>query len=281
FGYYIELTASQAKAAPSVFSRKQTLKNAERYITPELKEFEDKVKTAESRGLERERVLFEAICDAAARCIPSISAFAQAVAELDVQLCFSARAVKKGWVRPEMTEEPVLAITQGRHPVLEEVLGEKFVPNDVGGRHEGTEARRHEGKEKEGGTASLALITGPNMAGKSTFIRQTALLVLLAHAGSFVPAAAASIGLVDRIFTRVGADDALHAGQSTFMVEMTETATILNNVTPRSLVILDEIGRGTSTLDGLSLAWAIAEFLAGGGETKSGSGGPRTLFATH
>jgi DNA mismatch repair protein MutS len=255
------------------------------------------VTTAESRGLERERVLFEAICDAAAKCIPAISALAQAVAELDVLLCFAARAVKKGWVRPEMMEEPVLAIAQGRHPVLEEVLGEKFVPNDVDLGSDGVTKRRSDGVENAAGTdgspsslrhsvtsslacASLALITGPNMAGKSTFIRQMALLVLLAHAGSFVPAAAATIGLVDRIFTRVGADDALHAGQSTFMVEMTETATILNNVTARSLVILDEIGRGTSTLDGLSLAWAIAEYLAGGDEAKKVKG-PRTLFATH
>ncbi len=261
FGYYIELTASQARSAPppAVFSRKQTLKNAERYITPELKEYEDKVTTAEARSFDRERVLFEGLCAGAAKAIPAISAFGQVVAELDVLLCFAQRALRKGWVRPEMTADAGLSIAQGRHPVLEEMLGEKFVPNDV-----------------DVG-ASLALITGPNMAGKSTFIRQMALIVLLAHAGSFVPAEAATIGVTDRVFTRVGADDALHAGQSTFMVEMTETATILNNVTPKSLVILDEIGRGTSTLDGLSLAWAIAEFLAG----TENRPGPRTLFATH
>jgi len=288
FGYYIELTASQAKGAPATFTRKQTLKNAERYITPELKEYEEKVTTAEARANERERQLFERLCDLAADAIPAISGFAEVVAELDVLSCFADRAVRKGWTRPEMTERPVLVVRGGRHPVLEEVLGENFVPNDVGVGGAGTEGRRHggteggeeeEGVEGEGGVgcASLALITGPNMAGKSTFIRQMALIVLLAHAGSFVPAEAAAIGVTDRIFTRVGADDALHAGQSTFMVEMTETATILNNATGRSLVILDEIGRGTSTLDGLSLAWAIAEFLAG----SAGVPGPRTLFATH
>jgi DNA mismatch repair protein MutS len=302
FGYYIELTAAQARAAPAVFSRKQTLKNAERYITPELKEFEDKVTTAEARAVEREKLLFDRLCAAAAAVIPAIAAFGQAVAELDVLWCFAERAVRRGWVRPEMCEAPVLSVTAGRHPVLEEVLGENFVPNDVevGGKEarqpDSETARQGESGPAPGGVEgspsdpargagslprglapSLALITGPNMAGKSTFIRQTALIVLLAHAGSFVPAQAAAIGLTDRIFTRVGADDALHAGQSTFMVEMTETATILNNATPRSLVILDEIGRGTSTLDGLSLAWAIAEFLAG----SDASPGPRTLFATH
>jgi DNA mismatch repair protein MutS len=297
FGYYIELTASQARSAPAAFARKQTLKNAERYVTPELKEFEDKVTTAEARGLERERMLFDRLCAAAAAAIPAISAFGMAVAELDVLWSFAERAVRKGWVKPEIVDEPVLSIRAGRHPVLEEVLGESFVPNDVevGGRSAETQ-RRRDGETKRDAprpeatadappapsghlsiSPSLALITGPNMAGKSTFIRQIALLVLLAHAGSFVPAESAAIGLTDRIFTRVGADDALHAGQSTFMVEMTETATILNSATRRSLVILDEIGRGTSTLDGLSLAWAIAEFLAG----ASGRPGPRTLFATH
>ncbi len=264
FGYYIELTATQARSAPAAFSRKQTLKNAERYITPELKEFEDKVMTAEARAVERERHLFDKLCETAAAVIPAISAFAQVVAELDVLGCFAERAARKSWARPEMTEAPAVAVRSGRHPVLEEVLGENFVPNDV-----------ELGAGSPG--AGLALITGPNMAGKSTFIRQMALIALLAHAGSFVPAEAATIGVADRIFTRVGADDALHSGQSTFMVEMTETATILNNATPRSLVILDEIGRGTSTLDGLSLAWAIAEFLAGDQQRP----GPRTLFATH
>jgi DNA mismatch repair protein MutS len=270
FGYYIELTAAQARQAPGAFARKQTLKNAERYTTPELEEYEEKVTTAEARALERERLLFDRLCDEAAAALPPISQFGQQVAELDGLGCYAERAVRKGWVRPEMAESPALRIEAGRHPVLEEVLGDRFVPNDV----ELGEAKERDSQTARQGDTSLALITGPNMAGKSTFIRQTALIVLLAHAGSFVPANSASIGLTDRIFTRVGADDALHAGQSTFMVEMTETATILNSATGRSLVILDEIGRGTSTLDGLSLAWAIAEYLAS-------PGGPRTLFATH
>jgi DNA mismatch repair protein MutS len=305
FGYYIELTAAQARSAPAAFSRKQTLKNAERYITPELKEFEEKVMSAEGRALERERALFEGLCGRAAGCIPHVAAFGREVAELDVLLCFAEKAVRRGWTCPEMAEEPVLRIRQGRHPVLEQVLGDGFVPNDIdlgraegepGVQRHGTERQRDNGARQAAGPdgppvfsspSSLALITGPNMAGKSTFIRQTALIVLLAHAGAFVPAEAARIGVCDRVFTRVGADDALHAGQSTFMVEMTETATILNNCTPASLVILDEIGRGTSTLDGLSLAWAIAEFLAGAGGVEGGGGGgggergPRTLFATH
>lgn len=259
FGYYIELTKAQARNAPASFIRKQTLTNAERYTTSELKEFEDKVTTAEARAAEREAMLFSHLCDEAAAAIPAIGLFAEACAELDVLACFADKAARRGWCRPEIVDEPVLEIIQGRHPVLDELLGTNFVPNDtVLGGSDGT----------------LALITGPNMAGKSTFIRQSALLVLLAHTGSFVPAERAKIGLTDRIFSRVGADDALHAGQSTFMVEMTETARILHHATLRSLVILDEIGRGTSTLDGLSLAWAIAEDLAA-------EGGPRTLFATH
>jgi DNA mismatch repair protein MutS len=293
FGYYIELTALQARGAPDAFTRKQTLKNAERYTTPELKEFEEKVTTAEARAIERERALFDRLCARAAACIPAIAGFAQVVAELDVLGCFAERAVRRGWVRPQMVSAPALRVVAGRHPVLEEMLGDNFVPNDVdlGGTSSsgGIEAPEGDGMDIGPGSpehsclpasaaSCLALITGPNMAGKSTFIRQTALIVLLAHAGSFVPAQEATIGLTDRIFTRVGADDALHAGQSTFMVEMTETASILNNASGRSLVILDEIGRGTSTLDGLSLAWAIAEFLAG---AEGSNAGPRTLFATH
>jgi DNA mismatch repair protein MutS len=189
------------------------------------------------------------------------------VAELDVLLGFADKAHQRGWKRPEITTGRELSIHSGRHPVLDETLGQAFVPNDCE-------------LEIPDAPAGLALITGPNMAGKSTYIRQTALLVVLAQAGSFVPADRAVIGLCDRIFTRVGADDALHRGQSTFMVEMTETANILNNATTDSLVILDEIGRGTSTLDGLSLAWAIAECLAGGAGDDENPG-PRTLFATH
>lgn len=262
FGYYIELPSAQARHAPPELKRMQTLKNAERFTTPELREYESKVTTAEARAVERETAIFDSLCAEAASHAAPIKAFGDAVAELDALLTFADRAVRRAWVRPEMTDAPELTIHGGRHPVLEESLGSNFVPNDT---------------ELGAGFSRLALITGPNMAGKSTYIRQTALLAILAHAGSFIPADRATIGLVDRIFTRVGADDALHAGQSTFMVEMTETANILHHATERSLVILDEIGRGTSTLDGLSLAWAIAEHLAG----TEARPGPRTLFATH
>jgi len=269
FGYYIELTAAQARNAPPTLARKQTLKNAERYTTPELHEFERKVSTAEARALDRERAIFDTLCAACVARLAEISEYASVVAELDVLLAFADRAHRRGWARPEITDSRSLSIHAGRHPVLEELLGADFVPNDcelgLAGQNASDPAR-------------VALITGPNMAGKSTFIRQVALITLLAHAGSFVPADRASVGVCDRIFTRIGADDALHAGQSTFMVEMTETANILNHATPRSLVILDEIGRGTSTLDGLSLAWAIAEHLAGDAAADTS---PRTLFATH
>ncbi|MFK7884314.1 MAG: DNA mismatch repair protein MutS [Phycisphaerales bacterium] len=264
FGYYIELPSAQAKRAPASFTRKQTLKNAERYITPELKVFEDKVMNASGRALERERILFDGLCERARQRVPDMVEYADTIAELDVLLGFADKAHHRGWARPEITSERSLSIHGGRHPVLDETLGQAFVPNDAE-------------LGIEGSPANLALITGPNMAGKSTYIRQAALLVVLAQAGSFVPADRATIGVCDRVFTRVGADDALHRGQSTFMVEMTETANILNNSTSKSLVILDEIGRGTSTLDGLSLAWAITECLAG----DENHPGPRTLFATH
>jgi len=260
FGYYIELPAGQSKRAPESFVRKQTLKNAERYITPDLKEYEDRVLGAEQRALERERSIFNDLCAQMRSVLSAVTALADALGELDALLCFADKAAARGWTRPIMTDEPKLVIREGRHPVLDELLEGGFVPNgcELGDSDE---------------PAKLALITGPNMAGKSTYIRQIALLTLLAHAGGFVPAERAEIGLTDRLFARVGADDALHRGQSTFMVEMTETANILNNATGRSLVILDEIGRGTSTLDGLSLAWAIAEDLS--------DRGTRTLFATH
>lgn len=256
FGYYIEVSHTQSKNVPDTFTRKQTLKNAERYITPELKDFENKILSAESQALTREQELFSALCEEIASHISSISAFSDVIAALDTLACFADVARLYNFVQPSLVDEPVVEITEGRHPVLDRLLLDKFVPNSCSLKDQ-----------------SLALITGPNMAGKSTYIRQVALITLLAHTGSFVPAKSATIGMVDRIFTRVGASDELHSGQSTFMVEMVETANILNNATNRSMVILDEIGRGTSTLDGLSLAWAIAETLA--------DRGCRTLFATH
>ena len=265
-GYYIEIPTAQSRNAPPELKRTQTLKNAERYTTPQLREFESKVTTAEARALERERLIFESLCEKTLTLVASFTGFADCIAEIDCLAGFARAATKLNWRRPSMVQEPTLHIEQGRHPVLDRLLGSNFVPNDC----------ELSGKTS---TPALALITGPNMAGKSTYIRMVALITLLAHAGSFVPADAAVIGLTDRIFTRVGADDALHSGQSTFMVEMTETANILHHASDASLVILDEIGRGTSTLDGLSLAWAVAEFLAGEGSTRKIR--PRTLFATH
>lgn len=260
FGYYIEVTHAHAAKAPAAWTRRQTLRNAERYVTPELKEFETKVLAAESKGVARERGLFEALCQEASTHIESLGRLADAVAHADCVATLAETAAARRWTRPELVGTPTLELVGCRHPVLEEMLRERFVPNDA---RLGTSEQ----------PATLALITGPNMAGKSTYIRQVALAVLLAHVGSFVPAERAVIGLADRIMTRIGASDELHSGQSTFMVEMTETARILHHATERSVVVLDEIGRGTSTLDGLSLAWAIAEHLA--------AAGARTLFATH
>jgi DNA mismatch repair protein MutS len=263
FGFYIEITHANVEKIPAIFSRKQTLKNAERYITPELKSFEDKVLTAESRAIEREKTLFLELCATIARATEELGRYADCVAGLDVLRSLAEIARRERWCCPTITDDATLSIRGGRHPVLEAILRERFVPNDCSLGVAGEPA----------GSGTLALITGPNMAGKSTFIRQVALIALLAHVGSHVPAESATVGLVDRIFTRIGASDELHTGQSTFMVEMTETANILHHATDRSVVILDEIGRGTSTLDGLSLAWAIAETLA--------AKGCRTLFATH
>jgi DNA mismatch repair protein MutS len=260
FGYYLEVTHAHRSRVPDNFTRKQTLKNAERYITDQLKQYEDKVLGAGQKAVSREQELFAELCAAAAERIDALHTYAEVVAELDVLGCFARRARRRGYIQPEIVDEPALHIVEGRHPVLEQILADRFVPNDVELHSRDTRA-------------TLALITGPNMAGKSTYIRQTALLVLLAHTGSFIPAREARIGLCDRIFTRIGASDELHAGQSTFMVEMVETANIAHHATQRSLVILDEIGRGTSTLDGLALAWAITEHLA---ERNC-----RTLFATH
>jgi DNA mismatch repair protein MutS len=259
FGFYIEVTHTHAARVPAAFTRRQTLRNAERYVTPELKSYEDRVLSAESRALERERALFEDLLGHIAAAGPHIAEAARTIAELDCLSAFAEQAVQRSWVRPEVAEGPVLEVVGGRHPVLDRSLGSGCVPNDcaLGGADQPT----------------LALVTGPNMAGKSTYIRQNALLCVLALAGSFVPAERATVGICDRIFARIGAGDELHAGRSTFMVEMTETAQILNASTRHTLVVLDEIGRGTSTLDGLSLAWAIAETLA--------ARGCRTLFATH
>ncbi len=269
FGYYIEVTSVHSSRVPEMFSRKQTLKNAERYITPDLKEYESRILTARDRAIEREQMLFAQMCREAAGHSAALASFAQIVARLDVLRGFAEQAVRGRYARPTIVESPCIEIVAGRHPVLDEILKDRFVPNDC--RLGAAGAGGGEGDARR--SATLALITGPNMAGKSTYIRQIAIITLLAHTGSFVPAQSATIGLTDRLFTRIGASDELHAGRSTFMVEMTETANILHHATDRSLVILDEIGRGTSTLDGLSLAWAIAEQLA---RTKA-----RTLFATH
>ena len=260
FGYYIEVTKSNLDKVPPHYTRKQTVAGGERFITPELKEMEGKILGAEERGMKLEYELFQRVREAVLEELPALQQTAGALAQLDALASFAQTARLYNYCRPEIGGEGILQIRQGRHPVLEQnQSAERFVPNDI---------------LLDRTTRQLMLITGPNMAGKSTFIRQTALLVLLAHTGSFVPAAEARIELVDRIFTRIGANDDLARGQSTFMVEMSETANILNNATPRSLVILDEVGRGTSTFDGLSLAWSIVEHL-------HNVVGAWTLFATH
>lgn len=276
FGYYIELSAVNSQKIKdddqrfALWTRKQTLKNAERFITPALKEFEGKVLSAEGRAIAREQYLFALLCDHCQNQIDALHGFADVAADLDVLLCFGRRAARHRYVKPTLVDEPVLDVRGGRHPVLDELLGDRYVPNDVS---LGVNSAQSTVNSTEDADCSMALITGPNMAGKSTYIRMTALVALLAHTGSFVPADSATVGLCDRVFTRVGAHDELHAGRSTFMIEMTETSNICHHATRRSLVILDEIGRGTSTLDGLSLAWAITEHLAGVG--------CRCLFATH
>ncbi len=260
FGYFIEVTRSHLSKVPERYHRKQTIANGERFITPELKKVEEKILGAEERARKLEYELFLQIREAVIQHLKSIQQTAAAVARIDVLASFSETARLHDYCRPAIGEEERLSIVAGRHPALEQSLaGEQFVPNDT---------------EIGGGTAQIALITGPNMAGKSTFIRQAALLCLLAHTGSFVPAKSARIDLLDRIFTRIGAADDLSRGQSTFMVEMSETANILNHATARSLVVLDEVGRGTSTFDGLSLAWSIVEHL----HNRIGA---KTLFATH
>ena len=260
FGYYIEIPRAQAKSAPDTYTRKQTLKNAERFITPELKEYEDKVLGAEEKAHALEYRLFGELRDSMAQAIPRVLATARSLAQVDVLAGLGQTAAERRYARPVVDTGESIVIRDGRHPVIEQHLdGEPFVPND-------TQLNR--------GDRQLGLITGPNMAGKSTYIRQTALIVLLAQCGSFVPAGEARIGVVDRIFTRLGSADDLARGASTFMVEMIEIANILNNATARSLVVLDEVGRGTSTYDGLALAWAIVEHLTGDLRV-------RALFATH
>ncbi len=263
FGYYLEVTNAHKSKVPQQWIRKQTLVNAERYITPELKEYEEKILGAEEKILQLELKLFEALVSSLKDYVFHIQVDAQVIGHIDCLLAFSFAALKNQYCRPQLHDGYELEVKDGRHPVIEQQLGHDttYVPNDV----------RLDDEYQQ-----IMIITGPNMAGKSAFIRQNALIVLMAQIGSFVPATSARIGVVDKIFTRVGASDNLSAGESTFMVEMTETASILNNISDRSLIILDEIGRGTSTYDGISIAWAIAEFLH-----DHPKGKPKTLFATH
>jgi DNA mismatch repair protein MutS len=285
FGYYIEVTKANLDKVPPHYIRKQTIANGERYITPELKDMEGKILGAEERGVKLEYELFQRVREEVLGQLPKIQQTAAALAQLDVLASFAETARLYNYSRPQVNDEGVIQFRDARHPVLEQNLAEeRFVPNDTGlssgGERRPAPISQAEDQSRLTPAAAagifpqIALITGPNMAGKSTYIRQVALIVLLAHTGSFVPAAEARIDLVDRIFTRIGASDDLTRGQSTFMVEMTETANILNNSTPRSLIVLDEIGRGTSTFDGLSLAWSIVEHL-------HNQVGAKTLFATH
>jgi DNA mismatch repair protein MutS len=269
FGFYIEITHAHRARVPADYVRRQTVKNAERYITDELKRHETEVLGAEARSKDLEYELFNELRRELSAHIPRLQAAAATLGDLDVLASCAELSLERGYCQPEFTAGPVLHIEAGRHPVIEQLLGDDFVANDIelAGRHEDPSC------PAASAPACLSLITGPNMAGKSTYIRQVALLTLLAHCGCWVPARKLSLGLVDRIFTRVGAADELARGQSTFMVEMLETANILHNASHESMVILDEVGRGTSTFDGLSLAWAIAEHLA--------QRGCRSLFATH
>ncbi len=257
-GYYIEVSKLQSENVPDRFTRRQTLKNVERYITAELKEFEDKVLSAKERALSREKYLYEALLNTLLEDLDTLQSIANALSELDVLVCFAHIAIEYNYTQPELTNDIGIQIIQGRHPVVERIQNDPFVANDINLDPE----------------SRLLLITGPNMGGKSTYMRQTALITILAFAGCYVPAQSAKLGPIDRIFTRVGAADDLSTGRSTFMVEMTEAANILNNATENSLVLMDEIGRGTSTFDGLSLAWGCAEHLL----TKNRA---LTTFATH
>jgi DNA mismatch repair protein MutS len=257
-GYYIEITNAQADKVPAHYTRKQTLKGAERYITPELKSFEDKVLSAREKSLAFEKALYDELLDILGHSLSTLQTCAAALAELDVLVNFAERAFTLNLSQPVLDTEPGLHIVAGRHPVVEQLTSVPFVANDL----EFSDERR------------MLVITGPNMGGKSTYMRQAALIVLMAHIGCYVPASAMRCGPIDKIFTRIGASDDLSSGRSTFMVEMSETANILHNATGNSLILMDEIGRGTSTFDGLSLAWACAEYLAR--HTRA-----LTLFATH
>ncbi len=257
-GYYIELSKSQSEKAPTHYHRKQTLKNVERYITPELKVFEEKVLSAQVKALAREKWLYDNLLEEMQRSIAELTQLARALAQLDVLITLAERAQSLNWCCPELVSTPQISITAGRHPVIENLLQEHFIANDLYLQP----------------SQNILLITGPNMGGKSTYMRQTALIVLLAHIGSFVPAQSVTLGPIDRIFTRIGASDDLASGRSTFMVEMTETAQILRQATQESLVLIDEIGRGTSTYDGMALAYASCTYLAT--EIKA-----YTLFSTH
>ncbi|MCG8098061.1 MAG: DNA mismatch repair protein MutS, partial [Candidatus Thiodiazotropha taylori] len=257
-GYYIEISRSQSDKAPDDYVRRQTLKGAERFITPELKKFEDQVLSARERSLSREKLLYEQLLEHLAESLSALQQCAEGLSHLDVLCNLAERAQSLNLVRPELVEEPGVKIVDGRHPVVEQVSQDPFVANSV------TLDQQQR----------MLVITGPNMGGKSTFMRQIAIITLLAYAGSFVPAASAQLGPIDRIFSRIGASDDLAGGRSTFMVEMEETANILHNATEQSLVLMDEVGRGTSTFDGLSLAWACAVELATYLRAF-------TLFATH
>lgn len=262
FGYYIEISKGSANEAPPEYIRKQTLVNAERFITPEMKEYETLVLNAEDSIRSIENRLFYEICAEIAQDAPAILETARGIATLDVLTALAETAALNKYIKPEINESREIEIKAGRHPVVELSMkaGERFIPNDI------------VFNESE----QIHVVTGPNMSGKSTYLRQTAIILLMAQMGSFVPADRASIGIVDRIFTRIGAQDEIHAGLSTFMVEMVETANILNNATPRSFLVLDEIGRGTSTYDGLSIAWAVVEYIHNAPSLRA-----RTLFATH
>jgi DNA mismatch repair protein MutS len=257
-GYYIEISRQQSDQAPDIYQRRQTLKNVERFITPELKQFEDKALSSRSRALAREKFLYEALVERIAEDLLPLQTTSRAICDLDVLACFAERANALSLSRPSFSEQAQLDISNGRHPVVEQVSDKPFIANNT----LLNEDRR------------MLLITGPNMGGKSTYMRQNALIVLLAHCGAFVPADSVSLSLVDRIFTRIGSSDDLASGLSTFMVEMTETANILHNASEKSLVLMDEVGRGTSTFDGLSIAWASAVALAERVRAL-------TFFATH